>query len=76
MEDMEDLFDFDKKKFRDPDQPVLPTEIGKQVPYPPFLQKKIDEPKIENERQNPAEYTTTHPRCLTNPTTTNNARLT
>jgi len=32
MEDMEDLFDFDKKKFRDSDQPTFPVETGDNPP--------------------------------------------
>jgi hypothetical protein len=37
MEDMEDYFDFDKKKFRDPDHPFFPAETDENPPYPPSL---------------------------------------
>jgi hypothetical protein len=38
MEDMEDYYEIDKKKFRQPDPPTFPVETDQNPPYPPSLQ--------------------------------------
>jgi len=59
MEDMEDYFDFDKKKFREPTLPTFVAETADYPPHPPSLQNKklkikIDDPKNENRKANPS----------------------